>query len=184
MKRLVVAIAMAAGAWTFAAAQAERLDYAAIGRIRDEGMARSQVMEIVSWLSDVYGPRLTGSPGIQQASEWAMKKFTEWGLANAHQEKWAFGKGWSLVRFSANLIEPQAQPLIGYPHEWSAATKGPVAADVVRVQIASEADFAAYRGRLAGKIVLTQAARAVRMLEGPIILKMTDKDLAEAETTP
>src|SRR5207244_3335936 len=55
MKRLVVAIAMAAGAWTFAAAQAERLDYAAIGRIRDEGMARSQVMEIVSWLSDVYG---------------------------------------------------------------------------------------------------------------------------------
>ena len=141
-------------------------------------------MDHISWLSDVYGPRLTGSPGIQQASEWAMKKFGEWGLANVHQERWAFGKGWSLVRFSAHLVEPQVQPLIGFPHEWSSGTKGPVTADVVRVQIANEADFAKYRGKLAGKIVLAQPARVVRMLEGPIILKMTDKDLAEAETTP
>src|SRR6185503_9204171 len=108
----------------------------------------------------------------------------EWGLANAHQERWVFGKGWSLVRFSAQLVEPQIQPLIGFPHSWSSGTKGTVTAEVVRVQIADEADFAAYRGKLAGKIVLAQPARSVRMLEGPIILRMTDKDLAEAETTP
>ena len=119
-------------------------------------------MDHVSWLSDVYGPRLTGSPGIQQASEWAMKKFREWGLANVHQERWTFGKGWSLVRFTAHLVEPQIQPLIGFPQEWSSGTKGPVTADVVRVQIANEADFAKYRGKLAGKIVLTQPARRVR----------------------
>src|SRR5207344_2576122 len=53
-----------------------------------------------------------------------------------------------------------------------------------RVQIASEADFEKYRGKLAGRIVLAQPARRVRMLEGPIILRMTDKDIAEAETTP
>ena len=141
-------------------------------------------MDHISWLSDVYGPRLTGSPAIQQASEWAMRKFGEWGLANIHQERWKFGKGWSLVRFSAMMLEPQPQPIIGYPREWSSGTKGPVTADVVRVQIANEADFAKYRGTLAGKIVLTQPARRVRMLEGPIILRMDDQYEKEAETTP
>src|SRR5215210_3223533 len=70
--------------------QDEQLDYAMIGKIREEGLNRSQVMDHISWLSDVYGPRLTGSPAIKQASEWAMKKFTEWGLVNAHQERWVF----------------------------------------------------------------------------------------------
>ena len=184
MRRAVLVMTLAVSAGGFLAAQTEKLDYQALGRIRDEGMNRSQVMDHISWLSDVYGPRLTGSPGIQQASEWTMKKFTEWGLANAHQERWAFGKGWSLVRFSAHLIEPQIQPIIGFAHEWSAGTKGPITADVVRVQIANEADFVKYRGTLAGKVVLTQPARVVRMLEGPIILKMGEKEIAEAETTP
>src|SRR5262245_49910754 len=184
MKRLVL-IALAVGAAIpFVQAQTEKLDYATIGRIRDEGLNRSQVMDHVSWLSDVYGPRLTGSPAIQQASEWAMKKFTEWGLTNVHQEHWKFGKGWSLVRFSAHLVEPQVQPLIGFPVEWSAGTKGAVTAEVVRAQISNEADFAKYRGKLAGKILLTQPARQVRMLEGPIILRMDDKWTAEAEHTP
>ena len=184
MKRALLVMLLAAGAATWVAAQSDKLDYVMIGSIRDEGLNRSQVMDHVSWLSDVYGPRLTGSPGIQQASEWAMKKFREWGLANVHQERWAFGKGWSLVRFTAHLVEPQIQPLVGFPQEWSSGTRGPVTADVVRVQIATDADFDKYRGKLAGKIVLPQAARRVRMLEGPIILRMSEKDIAESETTP
>ncbi|MCU1382189.1 MAG: hypothetical protein JWL71_886, partial [Acidobacteria bacterium] len=184
MRRAVLVMALAASAAAFVAAQSEKLDYAMLGRIRDEGLNRSQVMDHVSWLSDVYGPRLTGSPGIQQASEWTMKTLREWGLTNVHQERWSFGKGWSLVRFTAHLVEPQIQPLIGFPQEWSSGTKGLVTADVVRVQIGNESDFEKYRGKLAGKIVLAQPARKVRMLEGPVILRMTDKDLAEAETTP
>ncbi|HEV8211934.1 MAG TPA: M20/M25/M40 family metallo-hydrolase [Vicinamibacterales bacterium] len=184
MRRLLLVAVLAASAATFVLAQSEKLDYAMLGRIRDEGLNRSQVMDHVSWLSDVFGPRLTGSPGIQQASEWTMKKFREWELSNVHQERWSFGKGWSLVRFSAHLVEPQIQPLIGFPQEWSSGTKGPITADVVRVQIANDGDFEKYRGKLAGKIVLAQPARKVRMLEGPIILRMTDKDIAEAETTP
>ena len=90
------------------------------------------------------------------------------------------GRRWSSARAGRwcasvrALVEPQIQPLIGFPQAWSSGTKGPVTADVVRVQIASEADFEKYRGKLAGKIVLAQPARAVRMLEGPIILRMTD----------
>ena len=169
---------------SLAQSPAEPLDYATIAQIRDEGLNRSQVMDHISWLSDVYGPRLTGSPAILQASDWAIRKFNEWGLVNAHRETWPFGKGWSLVRFSAHLIEPQVQPLIGFPGSWTPGTNGAVTADVIRVQIDSEADFEKYRGKLAGKIVLSQPERPVPMLEGLIVHRMDDKDFAEAATTP
>lgn len=162
----------------------EKLDYATIAQIRDEALNRSQVMDHIWWLSDVYGPRLTGGPQILQASDWALKKFGEWGLANGHRETFPFGRGWSLVRFSAHMIEPQVQPLIGFPGSWSPGTNGTVTAGVARVQIASEADFARYRGKLAGSIVLTQPAREVRMLEGPIISRMGEREMQEALTTP
>ena len=123
-------------------------------------------MDHISWLSDVYGPRLTGGPAIMQASDWALKKFNEWGLVNAHRETWPFGKGWSLVRFSAHLIEPQVQPMIGFPGSWTPGTNGTITADVVRVQIDADADFEKYRGKLAGKIVLTQPERECQCSKG------------------
>src|SRR5512141_1857510 len=144
---LVVALTVAA---VPAQAPTEALDYATIARIRDEGLNRSQVMDHISWLSDVYGPRLTGSPAILQASDWAIRKFNEWGLVNAHRETWPFGRGWALTRFSAHMIEPQVQPLIGFPASWTPGTNGTVTADVVRTQIDSEADLDKYRGKLAG----------------------------------
>jgi hypothetical protein len=162
----------------------ERIDYATITQIREEGLSRSQVMDHVSWLADVYGPRLTGGPGILQASDWALKKFGEWGLSNPHRETFSFGRGWSLIRFHAHMIEPQVQPLIGFPGSWSPGTNGTITADVLRVQIDAEADFERYRGKLAGKIVLTQPAREVRMLEGIIVSRMDEKEMAEAATTP
>src|SRR3954451_10330277 len=70
-----------------ASAKSEKLDYATLGRIRDEGLSRSQVMEHISCRSDVYGPRVTGTPALQQPSEWSMKKFNDLGLANFHQER-------------------------------------------------------------------------------------------------
>jgi hypothetical protein len=167
-----------------AQAPAEKLDLAMIAKIKDEGLNRSQVMDHIGWLSDVYGPRLTGGPGIRQASDWALTRMAEWGLVNGHRETFPFGKGWSLVRFSAHLIEPQVEPLIGFPGAWTPGTNGPVVADVVRVQIDSEADFDKYRGTLKGKIVLTQPSREVRMLEGPFVLRMTDRDFEEAATVP
>ncbi|HVL67434.1 MAG TPA: M20/M25/M40 family metallo-hydrolase [Vicinamibacterales bacterium] len=185
-KRLLppLALALAIGSMPLAQPLDEHLDFAAIAQIRDEGLSRSQVMDHVSWLADVYGPRLTGTPGILQASDWALKKFTEWGLANPHREYFEFGRGWSLVRFHAHMIEPQIQPLIGFPASWTPGTSGTVTADVVRVQIEGEADFERYRGRLAGRIVLMQPAREVRMLEGLIVSRMGEQELAEAATTP
>jgi hypothetical protein len=167
-----------------AAQAAERLDYQMLGRIREEGMQRSQVMEIISWLSDVKGPRLTGSPGFREAGDWTIEMLKKWGMANVHYEPWAFGRGWSLERLSAHMISPQIQPLIGYPKAWSPGTNGVVTGEVVQVLVASAADLDKYRGKLRGKIVLPQPERAVRMLEGNIVLKMTEQDVKEAESTP
>ena len=182
--RLIASATCVALALGVAVTAQERLDYAALGKIQDEGLKRSQVMDHAWWLSDVYGPRLTGSPGIKQAGDWAVKRLTEWGLANAHQEKWKFGKGWSLQRFSAHMVEPQIQPLIGYPKSWTPGTKGVATADVVAVSIRSEADFAKYKGQLAGRIVLTQPEREVKMLDGRVVWRMDDQMLAEAERMP
>ena len=184
MPRTLIAIALCFAASAAVVRTQDTLDYAMFSKIRDEGLNRSQALDHVSWLADVYGPRLQGSPAMRQAADWVAKTLGAWGLANIHQEKWPFGKGWSLVRFSANMIEPQVQPLIGLPKTWSTGTEGPVTAEVVRTTIASEADLAKYKGQLRGKIVLAQPSRAVRMLEGPFIVRM-DGDLAkEAETTP
>ena len=179
----ILALAIAALAAVALQAQ-DTLDYPLLARVQDEGLSRSQVMDHVGWLSDVNGPRLTGSPGFKQAADWAVKRLGEWGLANAKTEKWKFGKGWSLSHFQAHLLEPQRQPLIGYPKAWSPSTKGLVTGDVIRVAIGSEADFEKYRGKLGGKIVLAQPARDVRMLEGRITWRMGDEMLAEAERLP
>ena len=160
------------------------VDHDVIAKIREEGLTRSQVMEHLSWLTDVYGPRLTGSPQILQASDWALGKFAEWGLANPHRETFQFGRGWSLVRFNAAMVEPQVQPLIGFPAAWSPGTKGTVVAPVLRVQIDGEGDFEKYRGKLAGAIVLTQPERAVPLLEGNVVHRMGPADFAEAATDP
>ena len=179
----VLALALAAAA---AAAQGpERVDLDAVARIRDEGLNRSQVMDHLEWLSDVYGPRVTGSPALAEASGWAMKRLTSWGLANVHEERFAFGQGWTVERFSAHLLAPQVQPLVGSPRAWSPSTPGVVTGDVVAVDIRSDADFERYRGRLAGAIVLAQPPRPVPMLEGRVVLRMTDEELKEAaEVTP
>ena len=76
-------------------------------RIKDEGMNRSQVMQTLSYLSDVIGPRLTASPGMKRSNDWTRDQLTKWGLQNAHLEPWGpFGRGWTLKRFSAQVTEP------------------------------------------------------------------------------
>jgi len=160
------------------------LDLATIGRIRAEAIQRSQAMDHVWWLSEVYGPRATATPAFEQASQWAMKQFTAWGLTNVHQERFLFGQGWTIERFSAHLLTPQTQALIGQPRWYSPSTSGPVTSDVVYLRATNETELSAYRGQLRGKIVVMQPVRTVRMLEGRLILRMGEAEWAEAMQTP
>jgi hypothetical protein len=133
-----------------------------IQRIKDEGMNRSQVMQTLSYLSDVIGPRLTNSPGMKRANEWTRDQLTKWGLQNAHLAPWGpFGRGWTLKRFSAQVIEPLAIPLIAYPKAWSPGFDAPITAEVVYVDARTEADLEKFKGKLSGKIVLTSLTREV-----------------------
>ena len=134
-----------------------------IAKIKDEGMNRSQVMQTLSYLTDVIGPRLTASPGMKRANDWTRDQLTKWGLQNAHLESWGpFGRGWSLRRFSAQVVSPTGIPLIAYPKAWSPGTNGEVIAEVVYVNAKNEAELAAYKGKLKGAIVLTAALREVK----------------------
>jgi carboxypeptidase Q len=83
-------------------------------RIKDEGLQRSKMMEIESYLTDVYGPRLTGSPNIKEAGDWAQKTMRDWGLSNVHVERWPFGRGWQNQQFMAQALTPRAYPLPGF----------------------------------------------------------------------
>ena len=151
-----------------------------IDRIKDEGLNRSQLMATLSYLTDVIGPRLTGSPNLKRASEWTCQTLTKWGLANAHLEAWGpFGKGWTLKRFSAQVIEPQCIPLIAFPKAWSPSTDGALAAQVVYFDAKSEADFAKFKGKVKGAIVLTGPPREVSAGLEPLANRRTDKELLD-----
>ena len=152
--------------------------------IRSEAVERSHAMDIVGWLTDVYGPRLTGAPSTEQAKEWTLTTLREYGLSNVHEERFSFGTGWSLVRFHAHMVEPQVMPIIGYPRSWTPSTDGTVIAEVVRVTIESARDLERYRGKLQGKIVLPEAVRSVEMLEGNVVLRLDDELLRQAGLPP
>ncbi|MGI9067036.1 MAG: M20/M25/M40 family metallo-hydrolase [Pyrinomonadaceae bacterium] len=134
-----------------------------IERIKDEGMNRSQVMQTLSYLSDVIGPRLTASPGMKRSNEWTRDQLTKWGLQNAHLEAWGpFGRGWTLKRFSAQVTEPLTIPLIAYPKAWSPGIAGPLTAEVVYFDAKDDADLERFKGKLKGAIVLTSLMREVK----------------------
>lgn len=156
-----------------------------IQRIRDEGMNRSQVMQTLSYLSDVIGPRLTASPGMKRANEWTRDQLTKWGLQNAHLEAWGpFGRGWTLKRFSAQVTEPVAIPLIAYPKAWSPGLASPLTADVVYFDARTEADFEKFKGKLNGKIVLTAQTREVAARFEPLGTRLTEKELLTLADAP
>jgi carboxypeptidase Q len=164
-------------------AQVEKVDLEMMKKIREEGMDRSKVMETLSWLTDVIGHRLTGSPGMKASNEWTKNKLAEWGLENARLEPWGqFGRGWSFDRISAHVVEPVPFPVIAYPEAWTPGTNGPVTAEVVFADIKSEADLEKHRGKLKGKFVMTDPMREVKALFQPPGVRYSDEELLKRAT--
>ena len=156
----------------------EKVDLDMMKKIRDEGMERSKVMDTLSYLTDVIGPRLTGSPQMKKANEWTRDKLTEWGLVNAKAEPWgAFGRGWTMDRVSIHVTEPVAYPVIGYAKAWTPGTSGVVSGDVVFAEIRTEADFDKYRGKLKGAIVFVTPLREVKALFKAPAERLSDEEL-------
>jgi len=163
----------------------ESIDLQAIYKIKDEGLQRSKVMEITSYLTDVYGPRLTGSPNIKAAADWAVKEMTSWGLVNAKLETWGpFGRGWTNERFVGHMLTPSVSPLIGAAKPWTPGTNGVVKADAVLAVLNNDGDLETYKGKLRGKFVLTMPARTVTAHFDPQGTRYTEAQLADLARQP
>jgi len=181
---LVMALTLAG---ILASAQSQdQPDLDAIHAIKEEAFQRSQLMDVLSYLTDVYGPRLTGSPNLKNAADYAVVKMREWGISTPGLEPWGpFGKGWSNERFSVHVIAPQPYPLLGYPKAYTPGTAGPVTGEAVLAPIASERDFDVWRGKLRGKFVLMTAPGdvAAPSLE-PLARRFTDQELETLAKQP
>ncbi len=153
--------------------------------IKDYETKNSQVMETLSYLTDVIGPRLTASPGMKEANEWTRDWFSKQGLQNAHLEAWGpFGRGWSLKHFSAEIVEPQTIPLIAYPKAWSPSLKGTVTGEVIYIDVKNESELEKYKGKLKGAIVLNGSINEAKAHFTPQATRLTEKELLDLANSP
>ena len=156
----------------------EKIDYQMMQRIRQEGLQNSKVMEIMSYLCDIYGPRLAASPQYRQAGQWAVGKLKEYGLENANMESWgALGRGWELKKFYAAMTSPQYMPFIAYPKAWTPGLEGLVKGNAVLMDIKTEADLDPFRGKLKGAIVLSRGEQPVALGTEADAKRYSDEDL-------
>jgi hypothetical protein len=126
-----------------------------VAKIRAEGYERPKVLETFDQIANVIGPRLTNSPAHKRAVAWTQDTLKSWGLSNVHAEKWDFGRGWTLEKFSVEMLEPRYMPLTGYPRAWSASTSGVITATPVWLPNPSADAIQSSAGKLRGAIVMT-----------------------------
>jgi carboxypeptidase Q len=169
----------------FAFTQTERIDTAVVAKIKAEGLANSQIMDLLSSLCDVYSPRLAWSPEYKRGADWVVKKLGDWRINTVYYDRWApMGKGWTLKNFSAMVTTPVPYPVIAFPLAWSAALKEKNA-EVIYLEAKTPDDLAKYKGKLKGKFVLISdpmevkphfEASATRLADSTL-LRMANADM-------
>lgn len=123
-------------------------------RIIDAGMNHGEVVETIGYLTDRIGGRMTNSPQMRAAEAWTQSKFRGWGLSNVHAEPFEFGRGWSIDSVAVRMTTPRVLPLHAIPVAWTPGTGAAVSAPIVVAPMKKDSDFATWRGKLGGKIVL------------------------------
>jgi carboxypeptidase Q len=193
MRCFVIALAC-----VFPIVAADSVDLAAVNKIKAEAFEHSKVMEHLEYLTDVYGPRLTASPEFKEAADWALKRLQEYGLENAHLEKWGpFGRSWTLEKYALEMITPRYSLLAAAPLAWSGNTNGPVNGEPIFAPLSStqavgrgernlEQYIQKYKGKLRGKVVLiSEPVHNIADAESkPELRRYTDAELHELEIAP
>ncbi|MCP4723540.1 MAG: M20/M25/M40 family metallo-hydrolase [bacterium] len=156
----------------------EKSDLDVIAKIREEGFQRSQVMDIVSYITDVHGNRLVGSLGIKKAQEWAKVKMEEIGLENTFIEPiMDHGVSWDNEYISIHMLEPGYYPIQGFPLGYTSGTRGRITGQVVIADINSKKDYVKYQGKLNDKIVLISPLLVIDPTVPIIRGRRTEEDL-------
>ncbi|RYF85308.1 MAG: M20/M25/M40 family metallo-hydrolase [Chitinophagaceae bacterium] len=157
----------------------ESVNMAIVEKIRNEGLKNSKVMDISFNITDVAGPRLSNSPGLKRAQDWAVQQMKDWGLKNVKLEAWGkFGKGWQVDKYYAATTLPFYRPIIASPKAWTPGTNGAIKSQVILIKADTVTDLQQYKGKLAGKIVMLDRATQIRPSDKPDIARTTDEQLA------
>ena len=179
MIAMFVTTALAVSPW---AQISEPVDLDAVARIKAEGLERSEVMDTLWALTERYGARLTNSPNMHEAADWAVLQLRDWGISRVTLDPWGeFGRGWSNEFISVNVIEPDAFPIVAYSQAWTPGTDGPVEAEVVRAVIDDPSDFDTFAGKLTGRVVLRSPEQEVEPLFDPMARRLLDENLTNVE---
>ena len=163
--------------------QLQAVDWPMVAKIREEGLRHSRIAETLSYMTDVLGARLTLSEGMTQAQTWAMAEMGRLGLTNTVIEPFMdYGVSWDNEYTSLHLLEPDYQPMVGYPLAHTPGTDGQIALNVVIADVRTVQDLERYRGRLSGVAVLSTPPAAVdltRIRDG--VPRRTDEELKALE---
>ena len=177
----------------------DRPDLSVVGRIKTEAFDNSRVMDALSYLTDVYGPRLTASPEFRQAADWVVQRLQGYGLENVRLEKWGpIARSWSLKQASLEMLEPRYAALDAAALAWSDNTKGAVTGEPVLTpfgngrqqqdpkKLAADLNqyMTAWKGKLKGKVVLLTPLRDVGSVTQPLFSRLTDRELSEIGVAP
>jgi hypothetical protein len=179
---VVVALILAIVA---AVAAEERVDQDMFWKFRQEGTNNSKILQTLHVLTDVYGPRLTGSPNLEAAGEWAVEQMHSWGLKNGRLEPWDFARsGWTNERLSAHLVSPVKDALVVEALSWTPGTNGVVRGQAVQLtlpQRPTRATLTAYldsvKATVKGKMVLIGAPQQVLVSFSPAALRRDDSEI-------
>ena len=157
------------------------VDAATINRIADQGFNHGEVMETVQHLSDQIGGRMTNSPAMRKAEAWTSSKFTEWGLKDVRKVPFDFGRGWSIEKSSARVIAPRTIEIRQIPVSWTPSTKGVQSGEVVIAPMTAERDFARFKGKLSGKIVMLSFPSPPRDDTRAPFVRYSDDEIAKQD---
>jgi hypothetical protein len=135
-----------------AAAQAKALDQKIVAESRTD----SSLIPNLTYLSDIIGPRLTGSTALRKANDWTSAKMKSYGLANVNLESWLMPEGWERGGATGRILEPDnGRKLAIAALGWTPGTNGKVEGEVIIVKASTLAELDAYKGKLKGKIILS-----------------------------
>lgn len=175
----------------------DAVDLGVVDRIKAEAFDRSQVMDHMRFLTDVYGPRLSGSPEFENAAKWTTDRLTQFGLSNVRIERFPFGRRWSAEQYSLEMLTPHYMRLAAMPLAWSDSTSGAITGEPLLAPFELSflsgpkkltEDFETYKrqwaGKLRGRIVLFTPAQQTSPREAPLFKRQTDADLAAISKAP
>ena len=154
-------------------------------RIRQEETANSQIMKTLHYLTDVYGPRLTGSPNHKAAADWAVKQMKEWGFDNVHLEPWNFGHpGWINERASGFIISPMRDSLVFEVLAWTPSTNGAVKGEAFNLvlpdrptQAETDEYLNSVKSNIRGKMILIGKPAVISVNITPPPKRISDEDI-------